>query len=84
MVTTAFGMSGLGQLYMEVNGNTMIPIGASSSQNLPEAGYSIRFIFNGTGSWTINDIRADLIPGDYPLHPRIDIGLDHDLEWAID
>ncbi|HIO94235.1 MAG TPA: hypothetical protein EYN46_02640 [Candidatus Poseidoniales archaeon] len=83
-ILTSFASSGLGHLNIELNGDILIPISSSSTQTLPEAGYSIRFIFNGTGTWTIQSIQADLLAGDYPQHPRLDIAQDGELEWAID
>ena len=41
MISTTFSLSGLGQLYVELNGDNWIPIGASSTQSLTEAGHSI-------------------------------------------
>jgi len=83
-VSTSYTLSGFGQLYIELNGDTLIPIGATSVQTLPEAGYSLRFIINGSGQWTLTSAQADLIPGDSPLAPRIDIGLDDISEWTLE
>ncbi len=83
-ILTSFAISGWGQLNIELNGEIWIPISAGSTQTLPEAGYSIRFIFNGSGTWTMQSLQADLLPGDYPQHPRLDIAQDGDSEWAID
>jgi len=82
-ILTSFVTSGFGQLSIELNGDIWLPISSSSTQTLPEAGYSIRFIFNGTGTWTMQSIQADLLPGDYPQHPRLDIAQDGELEWAV-
>lgn len=82
-IMTDFTVSGSGYLQIQVDDGNWTTISTNTLTNFVDAVHKVRFHWVGTGSWTMSEAEFEIIPGNLPLHPRIDIGRDSSNEWGL-
>lgn len=82
-VMTDFTVSGSGYLQIQVDEGVWTTISTNTLTNFVDSIHKVRFRWIGTGSWTMTEAEFELVPGNMPLHPRIDIARDSSIEWGL-